>query len=72
MFNRRVSDADRRRRARRFRVTRDRRESLFDRRNALFERRLRFMDRRQRHDESWMGTRDRRFRNMERRKKTSA
>ncbi len=67
MFNRRVSDADRRRRARRFRVARDRRDSLFDRRNALFERRLRFMDRRQRHDESWMGARDRRFRSMDRR-----
>ncbi|MDF1534931.1 MAG: hypothetical protein P1S46_00325 [bacterium] len=70
MFKRRVSEAERRRRALKIDILRERRHTRPDRRTGLYDRRLRFMDRRQRHDESWMGAFDRRIRSMDRRRKS--
>ena len=69
MFGRRQGDGERRRVKIPLSSEEDRRGRKADRRASLFERRNRYMDRRQSYDEFWMGSRDRRLRIMDRRRK---
>lgn len=69
MVERRQADDDRRDKKGSVVNEQERRGKRVDRRTSLFDRRQRNMDRRQAYDDFWMGSRDRRLRIMDRRKK---
>lgn len=71
MLKRRQAKVQRRRIRKPVSKEEERRGNMGDRRTSLFERRQRNMDRRQGYDKFWIGTRERRIRIMDRRRRDS-